>query len=269
MADWRIVTPTRAPMDDEIFGVGYIVLSPGKISIMYSSSDEMLSIMFQNVQPVVRYYYDFLKKEWQDESFSPIDITTVDLTVPESAISSATTKTSYFDLIAFEKGTTACKLAVANEAKTLIRNALISKGVDVPDTTPFRQYAGKVGEISGGDVPAMQIAVAGSATSDNAGEAQISIPTNLLLTNLLIGVIGKSLGSASYQPADPVLLIDGDTELLMQYKYMNSLRGTFYAPIVLDRENKRVSVSFVYNGEPLDGIEVILYGVAPQEASLV
>lgn len=150
MADWRIVTPTREPEDDEIFGVGYIVLSPGKISIMYSSSDEMLSIMFQNVQPVVRYYYDFLKKEWQDESFSPIDITTVDLTVPESAISSATTKTSYFDLIAFEKGTTACKLAVANEAKTLIRNALISKGVDVPDTTPFRQYAGKVGEIQSG-----------------------------------------------------------------------------------------------------------------------
>ena len=149
MADWRIVTPTRAPMDDEIFGVGYIVLSPGKISIMYSSSDEMLSIMFQNVQPVVRYYYDFSKKEWQDESFSPIDITSVDLTIPEAAVSSATTKTSYFDLIAFEKGTTACKLAVANEAKTLIRNALISKGVDVPDTTPFRQYAGKVGEIGG------------------------------------------------------------------------------------------------------------------------
>lgn len=149
MADWRIVTPTRAPMDDEIFGVGYIVLSPGKISIMYSSSDEALRIMFQNVQPVVRYYYDFLKKEWQDESFSPIDITTVDLTVPESAISSATTKTSYFDVIAFEEGTTACKLAVTNEAKTLIRNALINKGVDVPDTTPFRQYAGKVGEIGG------------------------------------------------------------------------------------------------------------------------
>lgn len=150
MADWRIVTPTRAPIDDEIFGVGYIVLSPGKISIMYSSSDEMLSIMFQNVQPVVRYYYDFLKKEWKDESFSPIDITTVDLTVPESAISSATTKTSYFDIIAYEKGTTACKLAVANEAKTLIRNALISKGVDVPDTTPFRQYAGKIEEIQSG-----------------------------------------------------------------------------------------------------------------------
>lgn len=148
MADWRIVTPTRAPRDDEIAGVGYIVLSPGNISIMYSSYDEMLSIMFQNVQPVVRYYYDFLKNEWKDESFSPIDITMVDMTVPESAISSATTKTSYFDLIAFEKGTTACKLAVANEAKTLIRSALIAKGVDVPDTTPFRQYAGKVGEIS-------------------------------------------------------------------------------------------------------------------------
>lgn len=173
MADWRIVTPTRAPMDDEIFGVGYIVLSPGKISIMYSSSDEMLSIMFQNVQPVVRYYYDFSKKEWQDESFSPIDITTVDLTVPESAISSATTKTSYFDLIAFEKGTTACKLAVANEAKTLIRNALINTGVDVPDTTPFRQYAGKVGEIQSGVSLNGRILKAYSNSASGSGTVQL------------------------------------------------------------------------------------------------
>lgn len=173
MADWRIVTPTRAPMDDEIFGVGYIVLSPGKISIMYSSSDEMLSIMFQNVQPVVRYYYDFTKKAWLDSSFEPIDITTVDLTVPESAISSATTKTSYFDVIAFEEGTTACKLAVTNEAKTLIRNALISKGVDVPDTTPFRQYAGKVGEIQSGVSLNGRILKAYSYSASGSGTVQL------------------------------------------------------------------------------------------------
>lgn len=146
MADWRIVTPTRAPMDDELLSVGLVLTSPGNLSIMYGQNK--LGITYQNVQPVVRYFYDFTTNEWQDTSYTPIDITSVDLTIPEAAVSSATNKSSYFDLIAFEKGTTACKLAVTNEAKTLIRNALINKGVDVPDTTPFRQYAGKVGEIA-------------------------------------------------------------------------------------------------------------------------
>lgn len=151
MADWRIVTPTRAPMDDELLSVGLVLTSPGNLTIMYSQNK--LGITYQNVQPVVRYFYDFTTNEWQDTSYTPIDITSVDLTIPEAAVSSATNKSSYFDLIAYEKGTTACKLAVTNEAKTLIRNALINKGVDVPDTTPFRQYAGKVGEIQTGDLP--------------------------------------------------------------------------------------------------------------------
>ena len=155
MADWRVVTPTREPEDDEINtpsgfapGVGNILLSPGNFAILCTNSDPRLAFKIQNVQPVVTYYYDFTEKTWLDSSFEPIDITTVDLVIPEAAITGATVKTSYFNLIAYEKGTTACKLAVANEAKTLIRNALINKGVDVPDTTPFRQYAGKVGEIA-------------------------------------------------------------------------------------------------------------------------
>ena len=174
MADWRIVTPTRAPMDDEIDtptgfapGVGYILLSPGNFAIMCTNSDPRLAFKIQNVQPVVTYYYDFTKKAWLDSSFEPIDITTVDLTVPESAVSSATNKSSYFNLIAFEEGTTACKLAVTNEAKTLIRNALISKGVDVPDATPFRQYAGKVGEIQSAQFETQEISDSFTISADN------------------------------------------------------------------------------------------------------
>lgn len=169
MADWRIVTPTRAPMDDELLSVGLVLTSPGNLSIMYGQSK--LGITYQNVQPVVRYFYDFDKNEWQDTSYNPIDITTVDLTIPEAAITEATTKAPYFDLIAYEEGTTACKLAVTNEAKTLIRNALINKGVDVPDTTPFRQYAGKVGEIqSGGSTETAQIQI-----NNNAGDDSVEI----------------------------------------------------------------------------------------------
>lgn len=165
MADWRIVTPTRAPMDDELLSGVLVLTSPGNLSIMYSQNK--LGITYQNVQPVVRYFYDFTTNEWQDTSYTPIDITSVDLTIPEAAVSSATNKSSYFDLIAYEKGTTACKLAVTNEAKTLIRNALINKGVDVPDTTPFRQYAGKVGEIQSAQFETQEISDSFTISADN------------------------------------------------------------------------------------------------------
>lgn len=60
---------------------------------------------------------------------------------------------TFCETILFETGTTACKLAVLEETKLLMRLSIASKGVDVPDTTPFRQYAGKVGEIQTGDLP--------------------------------------------------------------------------------------------------------------------
>lgn len=80
-------------------------------------------------------------------------IDTPQLVYYDYILDEASYKAPFFDCLAFEEGTTACKLAVTQEAKTLIRNALISSGVDVPDTTPFRQYAGKVGEIQTGDLP--------------------------------------------------------------------------------------------------------------------
>lgn len=150
MADWRIVTPTRAPMEDEMEG-GVIFQVPASDStvsarISYLAGTLVVQLFF--VDPQVNVRYSFSNNEWIGTGLKPIDITTVDLTIPEEVVAAATIKTSYFNLIAYEKGTTACKLAVTNEAKTLIRNALINKGVDVPDTTPFRQYAGKVGEIA-------------------------------------------------------------------------------------------------------------------------
>lgn len=47
-------------------------------------------------------------------------------------------------------GTSADKLTYLQATKEAIRQAIAAKGVDVPDTTPFRQYAGKVGEIQNG-----------------------------------------------------------------------------------------------------------------------
>lgn len=46
--------------------------------------------------------------------------------------------------------TIADKLIYLDETKTAIRNAIVAKGVDITDDTPFREYADKIGEISGG-----------------------------------------------------------------------------------------------------------------------
>lgn len=60
---------------------------------------------------------------------------------------------TFCETVLFETGTTACKLAVLEETKLLTRLAIVNKGVDVPDGTTFREYAGKIGEInSGGNV---------------------------------------------------------------------------------------------------------------------
>lgn len=47
-------------------------------------------------------------------------------------------------------GTTAEKLGYLQQTKESIRQALISKGVDVPENTTFRQYAGKIEGIETG-----------------------------------------------------------------------------------------------------------------------
>ena len=48
--------------------------------------------------------------------------------------------------------TTAEKLAYLMGTKTGIRDEIISKGVDVPDTTVFREYIDKIGLIKDGDI---------------------------------------------------------------------------------------------------------------------
>lgn len=47
-------------------------------------------------------------------------------------------------------GTTAEKLAYLADTKTDIKNAIVAKGVEVPEGTPFRQYADLISGISTG-----------------------------------------------------------------------------------------------------------------------
>lgn len=170
MADWRVVTPQRVPTEDElgeavVSGSFWLVFQcQSAVDIQYhirAEGKEYLRVRLLYKEPAEIYDYSFAENRWQDAESSPIDITTVDLTIPESAVSSATIKTPYFDLIAYEKGTTACKLAVAIEAKTLIRNALSSRGINVSDDIAFRKYAGMVEQIGGGTCMVTVRSVAG------------------------------------------------------------------------------------------------------------
>lgn len=150
MADYQIFTPPREPRENELVNnvIFQALNDKSTVSARIMFMDGNLAIQLFFVEPSIFVRYDFLNNKWLLNSGEPIDITTVDLTIPEDIVSAATTKTSYFDLIAFEKGTTACKLAAANDARLLIRNAIINKGVTIPDGTTFRQYAGKIGEIT-------------------------------------------------------------------------------------------------------------------------
>lgn len=47
-------------------------------------------------------------------------------------------------------GTTAEKLAYLNDTKTAIKDAIVAKGVEVPEGTAFRGYADLIGEIKSG-----------------------------------------------------------------------------------------------------------------------
>ena len=86
-------------------------------------------------------------------------------------------------------GTTADKLAYLNGTKTAIKNAIVAKGVAVPDGTTFRAYAEKIGSIvkvpslsnpgSAGDLRSgKQLAGAdGSVITGTLAEAQQATPS--------------------------------------------------------------------------------------------
>lgn len=95
-------------------------------------------------------------------------------------------------------GTTADKLAYLNDTKTAIKNAIVAKGVAVPDGTTFRAYADKIADIQ--DVSSLptqgaetvtpttseQIAVASGTYT--TGDVKVAGDANLVAENIAEGV---------------------------------------------------------------------------------
>ena len=152
MADYQIFTPPREPTTEEL--VSYKVFESlkedGTVLARIRCIAKKISVELKFIEPSISVRYDLLKNQWINSTGDLIDISELDLTIPEEIVSSATIKTPYFDLIAFKKGTTDCKLAAVNDAKVLIRNAIINKGIDVPSETKFRGYSHKINQIEVG-----------------------------------------------------------------------------------------------------------------------
>lgn len=77
-------------------------------------------------------------------------------------------------------GTTADKLAYLNGTKTAIKNAIINKGVAVPDGTTFRAYADKIADII--DVP--DLSNPGAAGDLRSGKQLVGADGSIVTGNL-------------------------------------------------------------------------------------
>lgn len=159
MADYRIVTPTRIPGAGEVSGNG-VIFESGNYKISYGASDiangNQFTIQAGSADDVYVYLpndclpihgsYPILKG-WREESVNNPIIDPPEIIIPASIVEAATPKTSFFDVMAFEEGTTACKLAYLNETKGLFRQAIDEAGQAIADSDTFRSYVGKMKNV--------------------------------------------------------------------------------------------------------------------------
>ena len=109
-------------------------------------------------------------------------------------------------------GTTADKLAYLAGTKSAIREAIIDKGVNVPDGTTFRQYASKIASIQDvGSLPAQGAKTVTPTTTDQiaaasgvytTGDVKVAGDANLKAENIaegvsIFGVAGTHSGGGS------------------------------------------------------------------------
>lgn len=107
-------------------------------------------------------------------------------------------------------GTTADKLSYLNGTKTAIKNAIVSRGVPIPDGTAFRDYAQKIEEIT--DIPDLSnpgsasdlrngkqlVGADGSVITGTLSEVEQATPTiSVEVDGLIVASANQSAGIVS------------------------------------------------------------------------
>ena len=179
-------------------------------------------------------------------------------------------------------GTTAQKLAYLSDTKAVIKQAIVSKGIAVPDGTTFREYAKKISSIH--DVSSLptqdaktvipttteQIAVASGRYT--TGDVKVAGDANLVAENIaegvsIFGVVGTHVGGGALQTAAGYLHGDTRNELTLAYfdadtnqsKVVNVGGTDVFNPSPTEMNVNSYIGSFIYLsfGQPESGLKSV------------
>lgn len=140
-------------------------------------------------------------------------------------------------------GTTTEKLTYLQGTKDAIKNAIVAKGVEVPEGTTFRGYAEKVGEISGTKIAILEI-------DKNVPEGQISFLTpegGIVLSEFTPGmkyeIVVPSLVTTLQMRSgiDKPIIVEPAEKILDEY--LNFEMTTGKARVYYVNENVRVGIN--------------------------
>lgn len=140
-------------------------------------------------------------------------------------------------------GTTTEKLTYLQGTKDAIKNAIVAKGVEVPEGTTFRGYAEKVGEISGIKIAILEI-------DENVPKGQISFLTpegGIVLSEFTPGmkyeIVVPSLVTTLQMKSgiDKPIIVEPAEKILDEYLSFELTTGK--ARVYYVNENVRVGIN--------------------------
>lgn len=140
-------------------------------------------------------------------------------------------------------GTTTEKLTYLQGTKDAIKNAIVAKGVEVPEGTTFRGYAEKVGEISGIKIAILEI-------DENVPKGQISFLTpegGIVLSEFTPGmkyeIVVPSLVTTLQMKSgiDKPIIVEPAEKILDEYLHFELTTGK--ARVYYVNENVRVGIN--------------------------
>ncbi len=132
-------------------------------------------------------------------------------------------------------GTTTEKLTYLQGTKDAIKNAIVAKGVEVPEGTTFRSYAEKVGEIpAGGEGKTVEVEISTGMTGsislvDKDGKKYVDMNKNGSKCNIIVDIENRYI-EAQVAPSGFVYFDPSDmAQEISAGKYKILSGGSIYA----------------------------------------